>query len=1358
MEATICEPARQAIYSNRNCYQELSYQLTRNGRDFSRIMAIGFSQYHAKHIRHELPGTKPRRCKRIATRITLLMASALAFMGIGGAIAYASGTEGTGSGATADAPGNISFTVPTETILGVSSDIAIKGGSSFIGPSNWVTSNAGQYPISITDIKQSNMAADSTVSYLGTTSTTALTSANGEASNQLHWDLRSGFNNKNYSKAGGQLVIPSGNSVQWNWAGEIVISQMGDAFRLDLSNGMAKLCDVTFTYRAIMPLTGNLTITQGESNLSNNINGGIRNTNSAGLPNWQWYLVNKDGSESKLDGRDTSTLNNGMTDYAGKTLRARISDSSYWTTGTLESAPYYVPDKFAIYSSDDNSLIFYDRGGVPSAGDTFNGRKVTAIYTRLTNDKLALESMDNQPWADVRSKIRTISFADKYTPSKCAYWFDGCSNLSSIDFTNFSFGDVTTSASMFNNCTSLKSANAAKLDVSSLQNANGMFNECSSLTTLDVSNWNVSKLWNTGAMFKNCSALASLNLTKWNTSSLVISYSMFQNCKSLGSIGDTTNWSLSAVTNPTYMFSDCQSLTNLNTLNWSMKSANDLQYMFYDCFKLGNVDVSKWDVSNATNLEWLFNKCYKMTGINVSKWNVSKVTSMQGTFANMTSLQSVDVSGWDVSNVIDLSYMFNHDSTLKSIEVNKWNVSKNKTLSLTFMGCTNLSSLDISKWNVTNCESLNYTFGECPNITSIDVSQWNVTNNKIFYRMFYQDKALTSLDISKWKNSVATNWIDFTNGCENIKELDMSGIDNSNAGEYCGGVFINMPRLEKIVLGSGYRFTTRDSYPEETSSKYIDGADGKWYAESTGAGYEHENIPVGKADTYYANTKNENLQKEAFAVYSADDNSLDFYKRAGVPVTGSQFNGKTATYVLTNIETISRWSWDSTIKSNVTAANVIDNNIKIISTAHLFESFTNMITCNITQLDVSNVTNMEYMFDGCSKLATLDVSKFDTSKVTRMGAMFYGCSKLTALDVSRFDTTKVTDMGGMFGECTSLTTLDISGFDTARVTNMNSMFSGCSKITALDVSGFDTTKVTNMNSMFFWDSKLTALNVSGFDTTKVTNMNSMFSGCSKITALDVSGFDTSNVTNMSGMFSGCSKLAALDVSGFDTTKVTSMSCMFDRCASLAALDVSRFDTTKVTNMNAMFDGCSKLAALDVSGFNTAKVTDMSGMFYGCSKLTALDISRFNTATVTDMNCMFCWCSSLAALDVSKFDTSKVTNMMSMFSECSNLAALDVSKFDTSKVTNMGSMFYGCSKLTALDISGFDTTKVTSIDSMFGWCSSLKKLTLGIKWNIETYPSNWLSRSSNPYYWYAEDGTAYYFPYKFPNGAGTYRAT
>lgn len=1088
-------------------------------------MAIGSS--HAR-FPYEL-GDKP--CWNhapIIGRIIVLLIFVMAFAANATSnVAYAATNdkEGTGSGATADVPGNISFSVPTETILGVTDDIGTSGNSSFITPSNWTTVNTGDYPISITDISSSNETNNIAKTYLGTVSKEKLASANGKNESPLVWGFNEGFNNKTYSEAGGQLVIPSKNSLTWNWHGGIILNLMSDKFRLNLANGMAKLCDVTFTYRAIVPLKGDIQIGQGDSNFSNNIEGSIKSANSGSAPYWKWYVADKNGNETLIDkANGQQSIENGMTDFAGKTIIGKISDPSYWTTGTVTSAPYYVPDQFAVYSEDDHSLIFYNRGGEPAVGDTFNGRKVTAVYPGLTMDKLSFDSKDNQPWANERKLIQKVSFADEYIPTGTGHWFEGCTNLKSVDCTNLSMGKATFATGMFDGCSSLADINVEKLDVSSLLNANNMFRGCSSLTSLNVSNWNISHLWNTGSMFQNCTSLKSLDLSKWDVHAFVISYSMFQNCKALETIGDTTNWKLVNVSNPTYMFTDCQSLKHLNTQNWSMKDATDLQFIFDNCFSLDNVDVSNWDVSNATNIEWLFNKCYKMTSIDVSKWNVSKVTNMQGAFANTTNLSNLDISQWDVSNVTDLSYMFNHASSLQTIAVDKWDVSKCKTLELTFMGCTALTNLPISNWKVDNCTSLNYTFGECPNIETIDISKWNVTNNEIFYRTFYLDSALKVLDISKWTNSIATNWIDFAKGCENVKEIDVSGIDNSNAGEYCGGVFIDMYRLEKITFGDKYHFTTRDAWPGEPNATYINGADGKWYAESTGIGYEHENIPACKAETYYASKTNSNVPK-AFAVYSADDNSLDFYKRTTIPTEGNIFNGKIATNVYTNIDTLDEYQqtipWMQDHKNDIKSSSVIDQYIQPVSMHQWFYEASEMTKCNLSKLDTSKTVNMAMVFANCASLTSLDLSAFNTLNVTDMNGMFSGCTKMTTISgLANWDTSRVIDMDNMFMQCSSLITLDnLSKWDTSNVTDMGYMFGYCKQL--VELKGLGTWNVSN-----------------------VTRMTRMFDN-DIMTSLDVSKWDVSNVTDMTAMFSTCSNLS-LDCSNWNALKAQDKHDDFNR--------------------------------------------------------------------------------------------------------------------------------------------------------------------------------------------------------------------
>ena len=276
---------------------------------------------------------------------------------------------------------------------------------------------------------------------------------------------------------------------------------------------------------------------------------------------------------------------------------------------------------------------------------------------------------------------------------------------------------------------------------------------------------------------------------------------------------------------------------------------------------------------------------------------------------------------------------------------------------------------------------------------------------------------------------------------------------------------------------------------------------------------------------------------------------------------------------------------------------------------------------NLNYLYTNECITTRGMFYNCNKLTTLDVSNFDISKITNMCGMFYNCSKLTTLDVNNFDTSNVTNMSFMFYNCNNLTALDVNNFDTSNVTDMKQMFYNCSKLTTLDVSNFNTSNVTNMNQMFYNCSKLTTLDVNNFDTSNVTNMYYMFYNCSNLTVLDVTNLDISNVTDISGIFSHCSKLTTLDVSNFDTSNVTDTSYIFSYCKTLITLDVSNFDTSNVTDMSGMFWHCNNLRTLDVSNFDTSNVTDTSYIFYNL-KLITLDLTSFNLSKLETSENMF----------------------------------------------------------------------------------------------------------------------------------------
>ena len=129
---------------------------------------------------------------------------------------------------------------------------------------------------------------------------------------------------------------------------------------------------------------------------------------------------------------------------------------------------------------------------------------------------------------------------------------------------------------------------------------------------------------------------------------------------------------------------------------------------------------------------------------------------------------------------------------------------------------------------------------------------------------------------------------------------------------------------------------------------------------------------------------------EAYACYTPGNTTLTFYyDDLRSTRTGTTYDLKT--------EAESPYWYTEDIYTNVTKV-VFDPSFAAARPTNTYGWFSKMenlqTITDISYLNTSEVTNMDWMFDTCEKLTSLDLSHFNTSKVTKMGKMFNNCENL----------------------------------------------------------------------------------------------------------------------------------------------------------------------------------------------------------------------------------------------------------------------------------------------------------------------------------------------------------------------------
>jgi surface protein len=161
----------------------------------------------------------------------------------------------------------------------------------------------------------------------------------------------------------------------------------------------------------------------------------------------------------------------------------------------------------------------------------------------------------------------------------------------------------------------------------------------------------------------------------------------------------------------------------------------------------------------------------------------------------------------------------------------------------------------------------------------------------------------------------------------------------------------------------------------------------------------------------------------------------------------------------------------------------------------------------VIEANVTGVTDMSELFEDMSQF-NLDISNWDVSSVTNMRYMF--SSSNFNQDIGAWDVSSVRDMRSIFSIARNFNQ-DIGSWNVSNVTDMKSMFYRAKNFNQ-DIGSWDVSSVTNMQ-WIFGETQYFNQNIGSWDVSSVTDMEAMFA-FSRNFNQDISTWNVSSVKNM----------------------------------------------------------------------------------------------------------------------------------------------------------------------------------------------------------------------------------------------------
>lgn len=802
--------------------------------------------------------------------------------------------------------------------------------------------------------------------------------------------------------------------------------------------------------------------------------------------------------------------------------------------------------------------------------------------------------------------------------------FENCYDLTTVDLTLFDMTNIVSASDMFRGCMSLKYIVCEDdwSGIAGLSTSDNMFLNCASLVGGAGTPYNeghVNYSWartdkGEGNEGYFCATLPRLYGVASDGSKTL---TLYYDCKK-DEKGGVPNWSDSEAFN----FKD--KVTKV-VLDPSVKDARptSTKSWFYTWSKLEEIEhLDYLNTSAVTDMSFMFSQCHRLKAIDVSNFKTTNVTNMEEMFENC-SVEALALSSFDTHNVTDMSGMFSGCSNLTDLSLYNFNTGNVTDMGFLFDGCLSLKNLDVSQFDTHSATSMKYMFSDCESLTTLDVRNFDMSHVTDMSGMFGTCSALAYIVCDQDWSELEAKSNDMFAGCASLRGeggtkcpsdiyVDSYYKDKSLARpdggiDHPGYFCTHIPELYAFASDGDKTLTLYYDTNRELNSGIT-----LWYSDE------------------YRNSVTKIVLDTSMVFYHPIDLSFWLYgfkelteiEHIDYLNTGDAFNMMMMFYGCEKLTSIDLSHFDT---HNVNAFAAMFNGCKSLQSVDLkafdfslasdlsemFSGCTALETVDLRTWHGSELSLMfARMFEGCSALKNIYwYADWTSLEPSLCEDMFKGCTSLqgdqgTAFSDSHADNSwaRLDGGAGSEGYFRLFDAKEVyTAYDAASTTlsfrNDNLRYFLPSVIYKdLDKQGYlyeydsDITKVvfdesfaevrpTDLTNWFFSYSNLETIEgIQFLNTSEATKMRNMFCYCGKLESLDLRHFDMSQVTDVSGMFAYCVGLKTIlcDDNWSKRANIEKSGDMFSVCKALVGGKGTAFDNANPKNITyARPDGGEK---------------------------------------------------------------------------------------------------------------------------------------------------------------------------------------